>query len=90
MMDKKFRNRRDLGSQLGGIGYAVEALLSSKGRFRGQFDRMDKTLQRDFVKLLGFSNAMKIKYEGFMLKNMPHDLPEYLKGYWEAYDEISE
>ena len=88
-MEKKFRNRRDLATQLGGIIYATEALLSSKGRFRGQFDKMDRAMQHDWFKFLGFSQTLKIKYEAFLLEHKPRDLPEYLKSYSEGYDQIA-
>ena len=88
-MRKNFRNRRDLATQLGSIIYAAERLIFSKGRFRGQFGMMDKTMQRDFIKLLGFTNSLKIKYEAFLLEHKPSDLPEYLKGYSEGYEQIT-
>ena len=88
-MEKKFRNRRDLATQLGGIIYATEALLSSKGRFRGQFDKMDRVLQRDFFKLLGFTQTLKIKYENYLIEHCKNDMPDYLKKHYDFYRSVS-
>ena len=88
-MKKNFRNRRDLATQLGSIIYATEALLSSKGRFRGQFDRMPKTMQQNFAKLLGFTITLKIKYENYLIEHCKNDMPDYLKKHYDFYRSVS-
>ena len=82
---KGSRCRRDFATQLTSVLHAAEWLVAGKGRFKGQYVIMDKSMQRDLIRFLGFVHTLKIKYEVFLMQKKPESLPSYLHSHYEQY-----
>jgi hypothetical protein len=84
MMQKTYRERKPLAWQLGAVIHSTENMVSSKGKHRDEWDRMDKSLQNDFVRLMGLVFKVKADYDSFLLstyKKNDKKLPSHLKDY---------
>ena len=85
---KGSRCRRDFATQLTSVLHAAEWLVGGKGRFKGQYVIMDKSMQRDLIIFLGFVHTLKIKYEAFLMQKKPESIPPYLIAHFKEYQKL--